>query len=271
MATQSKIIDADAIIKAWAKNWYEKHLRKSEQKRLRAKLPWDELVVEIDKKSGDEQLRLEAGDPNYELLEGECKGTSKPRTYILLKSSFVNKTSEVQEHLIKTERKTKSTCTFSITEGCKLGQNFSLKLATPLNPVIEANVGFTSEVSVSDFKQTTSERELTWAVDSQIKVPAKSIVTAELEIQETEYSGNFEVKTYLKGQFEVKLSKNNKTLAPIRGRNLQTIFKSHGFQEDSGGIFCMTKGKCHFRYGVEQKLKIHEEALNDDETDQVEN
>lgn len=58
-----------------------------------------------------------------------------------------------------------------------------LKLKTPCE-VVEANAGFSTELTVINIGENTIEEELAWGVDSTIRVPPLSETTAELIILE---------------------------------------------------------------------------------------
>ncbi|XP_013393075.1 uncharacterized protein LOC106169612 [Lingula anatina] len=260
------IVDADTVILDWAKKWYDENMKKGLEKLHKGeKLDWEAINIDLKKQVGDDKLRLvpdEGADIERDEKisdEDASTGPKQQRAYVLFRSCFNNDTCGDQEHTLRTERRTNSTCQVSISEGCRIGGGFSLNVP---NPVIEANVGFSKELEITEGKETTTERELTWTLDSLIKVPAKTKITAEMQVKEAEYQGKFELKTYIRGRFEVVLSKNGCHLGTIKGSNLKKVFtKEHGFKEDAAGVYIVTRGTCHFRYGIEQNLRLYEEKL----------
>lgn len=136
---------------------------------------------------GSELLnRLEAFDLQlYELLLvlPELVIFQKQDEKVIFKTTFTNTTQREQEYSFKTERATRSSSTVIIEKGVCRGAEVSLKLKTPCE-VVEANAGFTTEVMLNHIGENTSEEELTWGVDSCVKVPPAAETVAELVIIE---------------------------------------------------------------------------------------
>lgn len=94
-----------------------------------------------------------------------------PKNHILFRSTFLNDTNREQEYNLKAERRTVSTCSFSIFEGYTTEQCASLELEVPLPKcVLEASTGFRKEYTLEQSKDKQIEEELTWSVESNIKV-----------------------------------------------------------------------------------------------------
>ena len=94
-----------------------------------------------------------------------------PKNHILFRSSFLNDTNREQEYNLRAERRTVSTCSFSIFEGYTTEQCVSLELEVPLPKcVVEASTGFRRQYTLEQSKDKQVEEELTWAVESNIKV-----------------------------------------------------------------------------------------------------
>lgn len=94
-----------------------------------------------------------------------------PKNHILFRSTFLNDTDREQQYNLKAERRTVSTCSFSIFEGYTTEQAASLELEVPLpSCVLESSTGFRREYTVEQSKDKQIEEELTWAVESNIKV-----------------------------------------------------------------------------------------------------
>ena len=91
-----------------------------------------------------------------------------------------------------------------------------------------------------------------------------SRTTAELLVQEKEYKGRFEIKTYFRGEIAVRLfNKDGHEVLLIELGDLEDIFtRDKGFHKDSKGLFKMTKGTCKARFGVDQKIELHQRPLN---------
>ncbi len=95
-----------------------------------------------------------------------------------------------------------------------------------------------------------------------IKVPPMTSTSAELLVQENEYQGRFETKTYFRGEISVKLYKDGQEVLLIELGDLEDIFtRDKGFQQDSKGIFRMTRGQCKARFGIDQRIELKQRPL----------
>ena len=89
-----------------------------------------------------------------------------------------------------------------------------------------------------------------------------SQTTAELVVQEDEYHGNFEIKSYFYGEIRVKLYKDSQDILSLEFGDLEDIFpREKGFYRDVHGIFRITRGECKARFGVSQKVELHAKPL----------
>ena len=89
-----------------------------------------------------------------------------------------------------------------------------------------------------------------------------SKTTAELLVQEDQYKGVFEIKTYFSGELRIKLFKESQELLIIELGDLDDIFtKDKGFKRDQKGLYRLTRGECRARFGIEQKVELHQQKL----------
>ena len=89
-----------------------------------------------------------------------------------------------------------------------------------------------------------------------------SRTTAELLVEEDEYKGQFEIKTYFSGEIKVKVFKDGVDLFMIELDDLDRILtRDRGFERDNRGIYRVTKGACKARFGIEQKIELHQKPL----------
>lgn len=116
----------------------------------------------------------------------------------LFRTYFTNKTDKEQEYSFKTERVTRQSCSFSFYKGFRREKEGSISFKLPYD-VVELAAGLRSEQSVECGKDKTNEEEITWGVDSNVKVAPFTKTTAELVINELELEREFFVATYLKG------------------------------------------------------------------------
>ena len=89
-----------------------------------------------------------------------------------------------------------------------------------------------------------------------------SQTTAELVVQEDEYQGTFEIKSYFYGELRVKLFKDSQELLSLELGDLEDLFpRDKGFRKDNRGIYRITRGECKARFGVSQKVELHARPL----------
>lgn len=89
-----------------------------------------------------------------------------------------------------------------------------------------------------------------------------SQTTAELVVQEDEYYGTFEIKSYFFGEIRIKLFKDSQELLSLEFGDLEDLFpRDKGFRKDARGIYRITRGECKARFGVSQKVELHAKLL----------
>lgn len=89
-----------------------------------------------------------------------------------------------------------------------------------------------------------------------------SQTTAELVVQEDEYRGNFEIKSYFFGEIRVKIYKDSQELLSIELGDLEDLFpREKGFRKDNRGLYCITRGECKARFGISQKVELHAKPI----------
>lgn len=89
-----------------------------------------------------------------------------------------------------------------------------------------------------------------------------SQTTAELIVQEDEYRGTFEIKSYFYGEIRVKLFKDSQEVLCLELGDLEDLFpRDKGFRKDANGLYRITRGECRARFGVSQKVELHAKPL----------
>ncbi|XP_074652760.1 uncharacterized protein LOC141907088 [Tubulanus polymorphus] len=254
MPIGNNIVDIEELMKNWAKKWFDKNERHQVEKKY-GKIPFDKMNIAINQS----KFSIEHETPLYE--KETALGSFAPRTHVLFKSTFSNTTSQAQTFNMHTERRTISSVNVNVTEGFCFGQEFSLTVGLPQIDAVEASIGLYREVNFEKSANVNKEQEVTWAVDSQIVVPAQTTSVAELAIKEDEYNSKFNVKSFFRGKFYVDFIKDNVELARAVGSNLKEIFTSDdGFKVDTetGDVYFETHGVCTCRFGIDQEVKITE-------------
>ena len=119
----------------------------------------------------------------------------------------------------------------------------------------------------------TFEEEMTWAIDSQIKVPPMHHTQAELVVTEKQYDAKFTVVTKFAGKVHVVITNtkdNNSFVQSIEGNIFDIVngeIKNKGMRACyvSGKWICYeTRGTCDFRYAVEQKVQLKQTPVEEE-------
>ncbi|PAA60554.1 hypothetical protein BOX15_Mlig016627g1 [Macrostomum lignano] len=284
-ALKEQIVNLDDIVDRFAEAIYDRNERKDLEKSLGCRLPWGELRREIDTR----ELQVVTAVPNYEpeaanraggdgegdddkLLASEAvtvvaQGRAlRPSTSscCAFRTVYTNECPHEIVNHINTSRTTRSSCCYRITRGLVLNQEFGLKLALPQD-ILELNAGFSAEFSLEKESEKSVESEVTWAINTEIRVPGSrdgrpSRVEAEVVIEENEFKARFTAVTYLSGRIKVRLyTKDNRYLLPIVIPNLRQVFQRNlGFRhpEGSSKVAFVTAGTFHTRFGVSQRVRI---------------
>ena len=187
----------------------------------------------------------------------------------MFRTYFTNNTDQDQEYSFKTERTTNSACDIEIEKGVCYGEEMFVTLKTPME-IVESNVGFTRELSLRNSTTQSIEEQLTWSVDSQIKVPRHCKTTAELVITEDGYQSSFKIKSKVSGRVVVTLTnlRDNNSFVTVMENPIAEII-SQALENGLRGsvsvrnnvVHVTTEGKCAFRYGVEQHVKLSQVKL----------
>lgn len=252
----SDIIDIEESVKVFAWNVFLKTRSKEHQK-----LSYQDCSLEVKW----DRVKFLSQEPVFEKDEDLM---SKPKSQVVFKSSYVNRSNSEQEHCFKTERTTVSTCTTTISKGYTKGFNLEIKLAVP-GDVAEVTAGFGKEINVEREDETTQEESMTWSVDSTVRVPAGHKTVAELVVREQSYSGKFNMQVQVRGKVHVvitNLRDNNSFVQSIESDFSQIMSKERengkkGFVIEGKMVKWNVEGKCGFKYGIEQHVEVSEEKI----------
>lgn len=263
-STSSKavdVIDLEELVKRWAVQMFD-YTKNKEQ----ARIPKEHLVFNVDWR----RVRFVHHEPQF---VDQIKPPT-PKSQVLFRTHFTNSTELSQEYTFRTERTTSSTCEVYVDRAVTVGCEMNLSLKTPCE-VFEANAGFKREVTVSKSQGEVLEQTMTWGVDSLIKVPPKFRTTAELVVFEDSFQGNFSVRSDVSGKVLVSVTNsrdNNSFVKSIDGDVLEIVRREvennglKGFGFDAGVVSYVTRGRCSFRYGIEQHVQLSQEKLADNDT-----
>ncbi|XP_013394012.1 uncharacterized protein LOC106161564 [Lingula anatina] len=255
----TEVVDIEDIMKAYAKDVFDR-TKDKEQKRI----PDEALEYTINWK----RVKFIHAEPVY----GNETRPKHPQAQVLFKTFFTNNTDREQDYSFQTQRVTRSSCNVEIERGVMMGQEMGVQLQTPCE-VFQANAGFKREITLNRLEGEIAEEELSWGVDSQIRVAPKSQTLAELIVSETEYGGHFTIQSRFEGNVMISITntrENNCLVKTVEG-NVVNIFKREienglkGFRVEKNSVCFETKGRCHFRYGIEQHVKLSQQPLNNND------
>ena len=184
--------------------------------------------------------------------------TDKPKSHALFTAHFTNDTCQNQTYALQTERHTKLTWKISLQKTYTYGGLIDIKL-TP--PIIGESIGRTRSLDATD---DTFEEELVSSDDSQISVLPHSETKTDLVIkEEEEYTSDFTIKSQFEGKIHVTLRNklDDTHLTTVTG-NVEKIFLGH---ENKNVVNFVTTGKCKYKLGIEQSVKLSKSKITRDE------
>ena len=285
-------IDIEQIVRDWAWREYDntatkkqRRLKEKEQKKgskyINVLIDWSDVKfhdgthwprVAEDKFDDDVIVNNNDGvDVEDRAAPAEL---GKTHTNVLFQTKFTNNTKDDQEYTLKTQKTTRSTCTTEVETGFTKSMELSVKLCTP-GEIMEANAGYHREMSLTNTEGETIEEELSWGVESQIKVKAQHVAEAQLVVKEKKYSGDFIITSKIRGYVYVTFNniKDNNSLIKATGHDIADIVSQHADMERRKGralefleiqnsvVIIITRGKCHFRYGIRQEVNVDQKPL----------
>uniref|UniRef100_A0A0N5AAW7 Immunoglobulin E-set n=1 Tax=Syphacia muris TaxID=451379 RepID=A0A0N5AAW7_9BILA len=219
-SSSKDLVDLEQIVLNWAKQIFEITKTKAEsrihKKHLQFNINWSHLLNECL-------------DPTYTYGGVSTNAVNQAKEeQCLFKSTFSNTTDREQEYSFKTERSTRSSATVIVEKGLCRGVDMSLKLKTPCE-VVEANAGFHNEISITHVGENTTEEELIWGIDSNVRVPPRCEAVAELVILEDRQVRNFKVESRLSGRIIVTVTNlyDNNSLVTIIEGNIADIIRGN--------------------------------------------
>lgn len=167
---------------------------------------WDKTKASLKSVKCDfDDLEIIVNWAKVELVQEEATFERSPNNQrrnllseTLFRTYFVNNTNQEQEYSFKTERTTRQSCGFSFSRGFSREKEGGITFKIP-QEIVEIGGGIRSEQSVECGKDKTNEEEVTWGVDSVIKVQPHTKTCASLVVNELEFDRNFSVETKIRG------------------------------------------------------------------------
>ncbi len=259
-------VDLEDLVERFAKDFFK---RKADSRKEKKIVQNERLGVLIDWK----RVRFQHDPPVY-APEPPTAGSGTPINNCLFHTTFANKTDSAQTYNFKAERTTRSSCEVTIEQGFTQGYEVSIKLATPCE-IFEANAGFQREISLTNVSSEVIEEELAWGVNSDIQVKPRHKADAKMIIREEEYDGSFSIKTTVRGIVKYSFTnlKDNNSFIRAGEVDLITIMQwaknnkilpagdTVTLNAADKSIVLMSKGKCKFKYGLEQHIEVDQTQM----------
>ena len=282
-------LDLEQIVTDWAWREYdatanrrqrklrEKQKKNPGRKYINVNIDWSDVkfkdVTEWPALS-EEKVEGLPGEANANADGGQMADFGKSSASILFQTKFTNNTQDGQEYTLKTEKTTRSSCTTEIETSYTKGIEMSVNLKTP-GEIFECNAGYSRELTLTNNDGETLEEELTWGVESLIKVKPEHIAYAQLVVNEKKYSGEFIVISKIRGYVAVEFRDVKSEVATtITVHNVAEIVKEYlqiqkrigdtvDFVEVKDNVVVVrTKGTCQFRFGIRQEVVVNQVPLN---------
>ena len=283
-------LDLEQIVTDWAWREYdatanrrqrklrEKQKKNPGRKYINVNIDWSDVkfkdVTEWPALT-EEKVEGLPGDANANAEHGgQMADFGKSSASILFQTKFTNNTQDGQEYTLKTEKTTRSSCTTEIETSYTKGIEMSVNLKTP-GEIFECNAGYSRELTLTNNDGETLEEELTWGVESLIKVKPEHIAYAQLVVNEKKYSGEFIVISKIRGYVAVEFRDVKAEVATtITVHNVAEIVKEYlqmqkrirdpvEFVEVKNNVVVVrTKGTCQFRFGIRQEVVVNQVPLN---------
>ncbi|XP_069133145.1 uncharacterized protein [Argopecten irradians] len=162
--------------------------------------------------------------------------------------------------------------------GFKVGGKAGVKLGYP--KIANISLGINSELSIGNDTDTCKTHTLTWNTENSVVVQPHTELTAEMKVEDREFTGTFHSNVAVSGVFEVEIKdrKNIDTIHCARGTigeiiNTWTKSPSGGKLEnvkliDNGAIAIWpVTGSYYYRCGVELTIETRTEPLTTGHTE----
>jgi hypothetical protein len=285
MSSSNRALNLEQVVKDWAWRRFEKRANRKEL-RLLAK---ERRASEGSPNTGGAYigLSIDWSEVLFEdhtdwscLADAENHNEGGISANVLFHTKFTNNTKEAQEYTMRTEKTTTSTASTEIETCVTKGFEIGVTLKSPCE-VFEANAGYKREMSLANIQGDTFEEELHWGVESLIRVKAGHEAEAALIVKEKKQSGDFIIHTQISGTVFVKFTNTRENNAVIlqtghtvadiveeflekQRRKGQAMDFAEVKAEKEGAekkLFVKTKGRCDFRYGVQQEIRVDQKLI----------
>ncbi|XP_048241613.1 uncharacterized protein LOC124120113 isoform X2 [Haliotis rufescens] len=254
------VTDLETLFKSWA---WENYMRSATGKKLKFREAQIQLVWDHVKFKSEKPVYTQIDTPT----PGASQGVPNTETQAVFTSRYQNDTGVSQTHAFRAEKTTSATITTAVTKGFAKEGSFGLELSLPAD-VAKATIGFGLNYTVETAEENTIEKSMTWSTDTTVTSEPNSVTLAELEIEEQTSNWTFEVKVMIKGRITaiIKGTKGITSVAMTIDGDVATILADRreraatslptNVEIKHGKVTWPVMGKCDFRFGVSQKVKV---------------
>lgn len=256
--TSEEAVDLENVVQKWAETMFKASKTGSHSRipktSLQYKINWDKVHFV----HGKQEPVIKA------------KPSRMPKSQVLFRTVFTNRTDREQEYSFQTSRETTSTCDVSMQRCYTVGSEVNISVQTPAE-VLSANAGFHRELSLTKASSTVISETLTWKVDGQIKVDKGQMTTAELVVSEEKLSDQFTITSQIFGKLLVVVTnrQDNNSLLEVFDGDIVEIIKGAQLDGDELASFScqgdvaefVSKGSYAFHYAMEQHIDLSQEDV----------
>ncbi|XP_067675974.1 aerolysin-like protein [Haliotis asinina] len=202
-SSKSPVVDLEEVLKTYAWNAFVKTDTYKEKGTLR--------LSDVDIDIVWNRVHFSTSEPAF----GSKQGPFPVESQIVFKAHYNNKTSEFQEQNFSTSRTTVAKATTLLTRGFTRGIHTDIKISVPPE-VAYATSGFGNTVSIKTDEVNTVEHTLTWTTNSNIRLPPKSKMLAQLQVSAQQFQCDFSAYVTFKGT----------AVLPIKDRTTQALLRT---------------------------------------------
>ncbi|UJR20778.1 hypothetical protein I4U23_023891 [Adineta vaga] len=253
---QCGIIDLDELVEQWIWQTYSKTKLLSRYKR-------EDLLIKVNWKN----VSFTQNDVYFYNSTSSCF----PRT--LFQTNFDNNTSIEQSYNLTTNRTTCSTLKILFTQSLSMSQESTITLQLP-KQMISLQNSIQCEQVISFGKDMIKEDDIPWNVNSQLRVPSRTRLLANLNVDEEEFSSSFSTSIRISGRIIASIATHQSPniclkfivgdIVDIISKVRKTHHRLNHFEiinENLPSIAFTIHGKCSFRHGVKQYIVLSQESL----------
>jgi hypothetical protein len=239
-----------------------------------ARLKLEDLEIYIDWSKVD----ISHGSVEYKDRESSKPRSAHPTNQVLFRTNFSNNTHRAQEYTFRSAQVTRQTIDVFFRGGFKCSTHPELVLRVPQD-VAECGGSVSKELTVEYGKDETKEEEVTWSVDSNVRVKPFNHTEATINLVEREFDKIFTFESRVMGHVTVTLYRRwaKRLFHHVIKEDVVDVIKVFmnegwmpenfpGFEikSEEGVLYAAmnVKGRLKFHLGVEQNVLLDEKSIS---------